>query len=177
MFNVRPQTESEERSNGCHNASSRPEGAIERGDGFESTSGVGWFRDRSFTPQSALLFSTELGIELKIYDQQYDCASALSAVSEPHGRSVDVTISKDPAAASSLPIGQPVAGAEGGYTEQLPHNRSESFSTSDTRLVLTRIDTSLGGYWHGRLSLSQSPGEGQSPYSFSGAFSARWCAG
>jgi hypothetical protein len=75
---------------------------------------------------------------------------------------------------ASLPVGRPLTGS-GEVRVALnfvaPKSARPVRRVRDVRLVFTRVDTSSGASWHGRLSAPA----GSSRFGFSGTFAGRWC--
>jgi hypothetical protein len=148
------------------------------GNGNEPVAGAGVFAGTAFHPTTAFVrWDPHLQVlDLMVFGNHTsprDCA-AVARASANSPRLVEVGLSHR---AKRLPVGRPLpvtiaefVGHAGGGAPQV-HAVQRG-----VRLVLTRVDTSRGGVWHGRLSVRSTRIAGKR-YGYGGTFSARWCNG
>jgi hypothetical protein len=156
-------------------ATSSEDSSIERGSGTDPTTGGGTTGGRSFSPQSALVFADQEGLEVAFYDHPWDCASVTQFYSQIGDYDVEVVISKNPAYASSLPVNKAISPETVWFNYQSGPSASVSTGVPSSKLVLTRIDTRSGGVWHGILSVPSFTQDGKT-FAYQGTFAARWCS-
>jgi hypothetical protein len=145
-----------------------------RGDGTEHLTGQGGVGGRPFRPQTAFVYPTERGIELYIYERTYTCSSAATWSRSGSGARFEVSLTEDPAAVSTIPVGRRLEGVTAGYSLYGPANSMTGSGVRATNAVVTRLSTDPDTTWRGTVSVSGFQYRLQH-YWFRGAFEARWC--
>jgi len=146
-----------------------------RGRGTDSLRLRGEFEGTSFVARSALVFANESGLVLQIFPEVYDCAAWHARIGKKTGYEVAITLDDNPTAAATLPIGERLPPYEDGQRAAFTTGSGNGFDILGgfANVTLTRIDTSAGGVWRGRIKAGSGFG---GSFSLQGTFAAKWCA-
>lgn len=144
------------------------------GTGNEKTAGTGLFANSQYRARSAIIrWDGHIkSLDLYLFRRRVDSCSGFKRAATEPGRLLQVAIARQ---AIRLPLRVPVRDA---LAEFIAHRRTPPPSITPVRsviLVFTRIDTTRGARWHGRIEVKPSHVEGRT-YAYSGTFAARWCA-
>jgi hypothetical protein len=155
-----------------------PYPAQHQGSGREPTTGSGIFAGTRFVPRSALA-DYEIGlsccpektvgnVNVFLFERSGVACRSLEAARSK--RFFSYTVETD---GRKLPIGSVVPA---GLFQQASFNvigLTTGFQPG-VSIVFTRIDTTPGGVWHGRIKVPRQTYEHKT-YGFTGTFAARWC--
>lgn len=159
-------------------AAGAPYPAQHAGSGREPTSASGIFAGKPFVARSALV-RYELGlsccpsktvgdVDVYLFEQKGITCRTLEAAR--YHRNFSYSVEAD---GKALPVGRPVPDS---FFQQASFNivaLTTGFQIG-IQIVFTRIDTSPGKTWHGRIRAPRSTYSGKT-YSLAGTFAARWC--
>lgn len=141
-----------------------------QGSGKEATAGGGVFAGKPYRARSALVKWDGFALNLYLLAGAETCATLFDASGK--GDVVQVILTQD---AKKLPVGAPLPNPT---VEFVSHGTGGSNSIGlvqrGVKLVLSRVDTSKAGVWHGSLSVAKTALNGK-PFSYAGTFAARGC--
>jgi hypothetical protein len=143
------------------------------GRGHEETAGTGLFADAPYRARSAIIrWDGHIkSLDLYLFRRRVDSCSGFKRAATEPGRLLQIAIARQ---AIRLPLLVPMRDA---LAEFVAHRRTPPPSIVPVRravLIFTRIDTTRGASWRGRIEVKRSRIEGRT-YAYSGTFAARWC--
>lgn len=143
------------------------------GTGHEKTAGTGLFASARYRARSAIIRwdGHVKSLDLYLFRRRVDSCSGFKRAATEPGRLLQIAIARQ---AIRLPLGVPVHDALAEFITQRRTPPPSIMPVRSVVLVLTRIDTTRGARWHGRLEVKPSRIEGRT-YAYSGTFAARWC--
>jgi hypothetical protein len=159
-------------------ATGKPYPAQHQGSGREPTALSGIFAGTPFVPRSALV-RYEIGPsccptktigEVDVYLFEARGVTCKKLDDARYHRNFSYSVEAD---GKALPVGRAVPDS---FFQQASFNvtgLTTGFQIG-IRIVFTRIDTSPGRTWHGRIRAPRSTYSGKT-YSLAGTFAARWC--
>jgi hypothetical protein len=155
-----------------------PYPAQRQGSGREPTAGGGIFAGTRFVPRSALS-DYEIGLSccpdktvgnVNVYVFERPGVTCRSLEAAKSNRFFSYTVETD---GKKLPV---ASVTPTGFFQQASFNvvgLTTGFQPGVT-IVFTRIDTSAGGVWHGRIKVPRQP-YNHKVFAFTGTFAAHWC--
>jgi hypothetical protein len=155
-----------------------PYPAQHQGSGREKTAGSGIFAGTRFVPRSALS-DYEIGPsccpqktigEVNVFLSERPSVTCRSLEAAKSKRFFSYTVETD---GNKLPTGRV---APSSFFQQASFNivgLTTGFQPG-VSIVFTRIDTSPGGVWHGRINVPRQT-YNHKTYALTGTFAARWC--
>src|SRR5262245_16954200 len=141
-----------------------------QGSGSERTSGAGTIAGAAFVARAALVEADSISGDVSVY--LLGRPSGCRVISYADAPFVWVIVHTE---GSPLVVGKPSL-SNGRDQVQVNFTLKDHYVAVQpgVQLVLTRVDPSKGGTWHGRLSVRKTTYKGK-VYAFTGTFAARWC--
>lgn len=150
-----------------------------QGSGNEPTAGGGVIARAPFHARSALIVEDDLPpgylryqLTLHLFPKRVNCAGIGTATTlNGHSRLIYFELRRH----GPVPVGKPVGSSQPQTTGAIFINGRDGQETfSGISLVFTRVDTSRGGVWHGKISVQRQYIVGPSD-AYHGTFAATWC--
>jgi hypothetical protein len=147
-----------------------------KGRGNEPLAGGGTFAGKPYVPHSAVVEWDDFLKSLNVYlfKTKVDCAAFTDASSA--GQLVHFVLDM-PKGPKPVPIGSSL---RGWFVEFETHPPNGGVKISElqigVKVVFTRVDTTAGKSWHGRL-VAPADAVGGKRFGYGGTFAATWCRG